>query len=168
MRWFSTFTQRSLGDAEEVEIAPAAELAAEYRELAEIAVMEAGSGGERPDVAELLPVDRFGSLLDLVSENTAVVVATEEEIAPALSDQWDDDCAAFHDADAHDLYVKPQDVSAALTDRTRVWLSAISGDQPLESGKRLSILIEKDFQCLHGDVARDPDAYPNPLEETVS
>ena len=44
----------------------------------------------------------------------------------------------------------------------------ISGDQPLESGKRLSILIEKDFQCLHGDEARDPDAYPNPLEETVS
>ena len=44
----------------------------------------------------------------------------------------------------------------------------ISGDQPLESGKRLSILIEKDFQCLHGDEARDPDAYPNPLEETVT
>jgi len=43
----------------------------------------------------------------------------------------------------------------------------ISGEQPLESGKSLSILIEKDFQCLHGDVARDPDAYPNPIEETV-
>jgi hypothetical protein len=43
----------------------------------------------------------------------------------------------------------------------------ISGDQPIECGKRLSILIEKDFQCLHGDEARDPDAYPNPLEETV-
>ena len=37
LRWFSTFTQRSLGDVEEVEIAPAAELAAEHRELAEIA-----------------------------------------------------------------------------------------------------------------------------------
>jgi hypothetical protein len=45
---------------------------------------------------------------------------------------------------------------------------AISGDQPLEGGKCLSILVEKDFQCLHGDEARDPDAYPNPLEETVS
>ncbi len=44
----------------------------------------------------------------------------------------------------------------------------ISADQPLESGKQLSILIEKDFQCLHGEVARDPDAYPNPLEEPVS
>jgi hypothetical protein len=43
----------------------------------------------------------------------------------------------------------------------------ISGDQPLESGQRLSILIEKDFQCLHGDEARDPDAHPNPLEESL-
>jgi hypothetical protein len=43
----------------------------------------------------------------------------------------------------------------------------ISGDQLLESGQHLSILIEKDFQCLHGDEARDPDAYPNPIE-TVS
>jgi hypothetical protein len=43
----------------------------------------------------------------------------------------------------------------------------ISGEQPLESGKHLSILIEKDFQCLDRDEARDPDAYPNPLEETV-
>jgi hypothetical protein len=43
----------------------------------------------------------------------------------------------------------------------------ISADQPLESGKHLSILIEKDFQCLHGDEARDPDAYPNPLEEST-
>ena len=37
LRWFSTFTQRSLGDIAEVEIAPAAELAPEHRELAEIA-----------------------------------------------------------------------------------------------------------------------------------
>ena len=43
----------------------------------------------------------------------------------------------------------------------------ISGELPLESGKHLSILIEKDFQCLHGNETRDPDAYPNPLEETV-
>src|SRR3954453_4105936 len=36
LRWFSTFTQRSLGDSDCVEIAPAAELAAEHRELAEM------------------------------------------------------------------------------------------------------------------------------------
>ena len=40
LSWFSTFTQRSLGDVDEVEIAPAAELAAEHRELAEIAALE--------------------------------------------------------------------------------------------------------------------------------
>jgi transcription-repair coupling factor (superfamily II helicase) len=132
LRWFSTFTQRSLGEAEEVEIAPAAELAAEHRELAEIAALEIGDGGERPDVTELLPIDRFGALLDLVPPETALLVAAEEEIAPALSDQWDDVCAAFHDADAHHLYVKPDDVAAALAARARVWLSAMSGDQPFE------------------------------------
>jgi hypothetical protein len=44
---------------------------------------------------------------------------------------------------------------------------SLSGEQPLESGQRLSLLIEKDFQCLHGGEERDPDAYPNPLEEPV-
>jgi hypothetical protein len=44
---------------------------------------------------------------------------------------------------------------------------SLSGDQPLESGKSLAILIEKDFQCLHGGGERDPDAFPNPLEESV-
>src|ERR687897_846930 len=52
LRWFSTFTQRSLGDAEVVEIAPAAELAPEHRELAESAALE--NPDERPDIAELL------------------------------------------------------------------------------------------------------------------
>src|SRR4051794_35111711 len=61
LRWFSTFTQRSLGDAELVEIAPAAELAAEHRELAEIAALE--DADKRPDIAELLPVDDFRELL---------------------------------------------------------------------------------------------------------
>ena len=53
LRWFSTFTQRSLGEGQRVEIAPAAELAAEHRELAEIAALE--DDESRPDVAELLP-----------------------------------------------------------------------------------------------------------------
>src|SRR5882757_6966479 len=58
MRWFSTFTQRSLGDAEEVELAPAAELDAEHRELAELAAMEAEEEGrEAPSLAEVLPLD---------------------------------------------------------------------------------------------------------------
>ena len=55
MRWFSTFTQRSLGDVERVELAPAAELASEHRLLAEATLED----GERPDLAELLPIDSF-------------------------------------------------------------------------------------------------------------
>jgi hypothetical protein len=39
--------------------------------------------------------------------------------------------------------------------------TGISGEQPIASGTHLSILIEKDFQCLHGDAA-------SPLEEVVS
>jgi transcription-repair coupling factor (superfamily II helicase) len=151
LRWFSTFTQRSLGDAEEVELAPAAELAAEHRELAEIAALEyrsakgrsvppgdaAASGGEddrsgRPDVAELLPVERFGALLDLLGADTELMVAAEEELTPALSDHWTDVCAAFHDDDAHHLYVSPANIQAALSERARIWLSALASGQEIE------------------------------------
>ena len=38
----------------------------------------------------------------------------------------------------------------------------VSGQQSLEGGQQLSILIEKDFQCLH-DGEQDADAYPHPL-----
>src|SRR3954451_7392171 len=127
LRLFSTFTQRSLGDADRVEIAPAAELAPEHRELAEIAALEE----ERPDIAELLPVDRFHAFFDLVPERAHAILAAEEEIGPALADHWQDVCAAFHDADAHHLYVKPERVLADL-DRARIRLSATSADQPYE------------------------------------
>jgi transcription-repair coupling factor (superfamily II helicase) len=138
LRWFSTFTQRSLGDVDEVEIAPAAELALEHRELAEIAAATGTfSGGERageerPDIAELLPVERFGALLDLVGEETELLVAAEEELGPALKDHWSDVCAAFGDADAHHLYVSPERISETLEQQTRTWLSALSSGQEIE------------------------------------
>ena len=137
LRWFSTFTQRSLGDVEQVEIAPAAELAPEHREMAEIAAAtgafaEAVSEG-RPDIAELLPVGRFTPLLDLIDPvSPQLIVAAEEELAPALQDHWTDVCAAFADEDAHHLYVPPDDVRAGVDRRTKVWLSAISGEQEIE------------------------------------
>ena len=112
LTWFSTFTQRSLEEAERVEIAPAAELAPEHRELAEIAA--ATEEGERPDVAEVLPVDRFRELLDLVPDDALVAIAAEEELAPALRDYWEDVTTSFHDEDAHHLYVKPEALDAAL------------------------------------------------------
>ncbi len=146
LRWFSTFTQRSLGEVEDVEIAPAAELAAEHRELAEIAALE--DAAERPDIAELLPVERFGALLDLLGTDaekqdggggggagrraTEVIVAAEEELDPALEDHWGDVCAAFHDADAHHLYVSPDEVRTALQQRTRIWLSSLVADQEIQ------------------------------------
>lgn len=50
---------------------------------------------------------------------------------------------------------------------SKVWVTTdqvgISGEQTLANGKPLTILIEKDFKCVHnGDP--DPHAYPNPLE----
>jgi len=130
LRWFSTFTQRSLGDAEHVEVAPAAELAPEHRELAEIAALSEAE--DRPDIAELLPVDRFRAFLDLAPADARILIAAEEEIAPALADHWQDVCAAFHDDDARHLYVRPDDIRDALERRADVQLSAISGDQPIQ------------------------------------
>ncbi len=130
LRWFSTFTQRSLGDVQDVEIAPAAELAAEHRELAEIAAAEDAS--DRPDIAELLPVERFGALLDLLGGDTELLVAAEEELGPALEDHWSDVCAAFHDEDAHHLYVSPREIHTALEARVRIWLSSLSSGQEIE------------------------------------
>jgi transcription-repair coupling factor (superfamily II helicase) len=128
LTFFSTFTQRSLEEVERVEIAPASELAPEHRELAEIAAGE--DGDDRPDVAELLPVDRFGALLDLLPARATIAIAAEEELAPALRDYWDDVTTSFHDKDAHDLYVPPDALEAALATRAVLSLSSISGDQP--------------------------------------
>src|SRR6187551_1652405 len=115
MRWFSTFTQRSLGDAERVELAPAAELDAEHRELAELAAMEAAEEGrEAPSLAEVLPMEHFGPPLDLVPKEAAVILASVEEIEPALRDHWEDATTAMHADDARRLYV---DVAAPLTAR---------------------------------------------------
>ncbi len=139
LRWFSTFTQRSLEDAQEVEIAPAAELALEHRELAEMAVAElpggglgAGADAERPDIAELLPLERFGALLDLVGAETELMVAAEEDLEPVLGDHWSDVSAAFGERDAQHLYVSPERIRATLAERTRIWLSTLSSGQDIE------------------------------------
>ena len=195
LRYFSTFTQRSLGDTQSVNLAPAAELSVEHRSGVEgldtafggdivrrnasgaegeaRTTGEAGTGrrgsGEagtgrrgsgqagaagiasgdepriasggarvstddestRPDISELLPVDRFHSFLDLAPDDAVLVIAAEEEIEPALADHWQDVCAAFHDAEAHNLYVPPKEISARL-DAAHVRLSSISGDQEIQ------------------------------------
>ena len=126
MRWFSTFTQRSLGDAERVEMAPAAELDAEHRELAELAAMEAAEAEkEPPSLAEVLPLDRFGPPLDLVPDSAAVILAAAEEIEPALRDHWEDATTAMHADDARHLYV---DVAAPLAKRAALSFRAAGDD----------------------------------------
>jgi len=70
-------------------------------------------------------------------------------------------------ASFQDHWLRIQVPSAAAKEWFTSDRVSISADQPIESGKALSILIEKDFQCLHSGEERDPDAYPNPMEETV-
>src|SRR5215218_6693036 len=126
MRWFSTFTQRSLGESERVELAPAAELDVEHRELAELATLEATEEGEQPaNLAELLPLEHFRAPLDLVPAETAVVLASAEEIEPALRDHWEDATASMHAADAQHLYV---DVAAPLAERASLALTVAGED----------------------------------------
>ena len=131
MRWFSTFTQRSLGEAQRVELAPAAEMDAEHREVAELAAMAAEEeGAESHNLAEVLPLEHFRAPLELVPETAAVVLVGEEEIEPALRDHWEDATTAMHADDAQHLYV---DVAAPLNERAALALNGAGeggeGDQ---------------------------------------
>jgi transcription-repair coupling factor (superfamily II helicase) len=165
MRWFSTFTQRSLGEAERVELAPAAELDVEHRELAELAAMEAAEGGaEAPSLAEILPLDRFGSPLDLVPSSAAVVLAAPEDIEPALRDHWEDATTAMHDEDARRLYV---DVSAPLAERATLGFTqpgedeaafrAARAESPARSVKEAEAELEKQVRSGYRTVVAFDD-----------
>ncbi|MGA8745651.1 MAG: transcription-repair coupling factor [Solirubrobacterales bacterium] len=126
MRWFSTFTQRSLGDSEQVELAPAAELDIEHRELAELAAMEAAEKGEPlSNLADLLPLERFQAPLDVVPVGAAILLAGAEEIEPALREHWGDVTTAMHAEDAQHLYV---DVAAPLASRAAILLTGAGED----------------------------------------
>jgi transcription-repair coupling factor (superfamily II helicase) len=124
LRTFSTFTQRSLESVERIEVAPAAELALEFRPP----LLE----GERPDIAELLPLERFLPLLELVGEEAAMIVAASDEVAPTLREHWADVCAAFHDERAHDLYVAPEEIEAQLAARARIRLLSLATGTGIE------------------------------------
>ena len=120
IRLFSTFTQRSLGDADRIELDPAAEIDPDHRVLAEAALSDPEDDSGEP-LAELLPTDRFSPFLDLIGERTAIVVAGTEEIGPALEDHLTDVRAAIHDEDVGRLYVG---VSEPLAERSVLSLSA--------------------------------------------
>ncbi|HEY7152229.1 MAG TPA: transcription-repair coupling factor [Solirubrobacterales bacterium] len=123
IRWFSTFTQRSLGEVDAVELSPAAELSTEHRELAELALEDEA---ERPDVGELLPIDSYRAVLDLIGDEAAVVVS--EEVEAALRDHWEDVTAAMPDADARRLYV---DVAEPLAKRAALSISTALSDEEI-------------------------------------
>lgn len=56
--------------------------------------------------------------------------------------------------------VLPAEVARDWTGTDRV---GISDEVEFGEGKRLSVLVEKEFRRLHG-ATNDPDLYPNPLE----
>jgi transcription-repair coupling factor (superfamily II helicase) len=150
IRWFSTFTQRSLGEAERIELDPAAELALEHRELAEVASEEAD--GERPDVAELLPVDSFRAPLELLSSDTAVVIAAAEELDSALRDHWDDVTTAMRDSDARRLYIE---VSSPLADRAALALSSADAGQELSFRAQAPSSVARNVAEAEGQLERE-------------
>jgi transcription-repair coupling factor (superfamily II helicase) len=106
MRRFSVFTQRSLGEADRVELAPAAELSAEHRER-----VDPGS---------------FLTPLELIPSEALVVIAAADEIPGALHDHWEDVTAAVHEEDARRLYV---DVAEPLQHRAGLSLGADAGQE---------------------------------------
>jgi transcription-repair coupling factor (superfamily II helicase) len=119
LRRFSVFTQRSLGDADRVELAPAAELSAEHRG----SLMRGRAAAE----GEARPLDEvFLAPLDLISAEALVVIAAAQEIPGALHDHWEDVTAAVHEEDARRLYV---DVAEPLQTRARLSLGPDTGQQ---------------------------------------
>ncbi|MFM8527859.1 MAG: CarD family transcriptional regulator, partial [bacterium] len=107
IRWFSTFTQRSLGEIDSIELAPASELVTEHR-----AVHLPGEGDDPAapvELAEIIPLDRFVSPLDLVPRSARLVVVSEEEIWRSLRDLSEDVEAALGKEGAAGLYVEIED-----------------------------------------------------------
>jgi transcription-repair coupling factor (superfamily II helicase) len=147
LRTFSTFTQRSLEQVERIEVAPAAELALEHRAVA--------LAGERPDIAELLPLERFGPLLELVGDAATLLVVGADEIGPTLRDHWADVTAAFHDADAHHLYVAPGEIEAALASRARIRLHSLAGSAPAEFHAQAAGGVARSLAEAEGELERD-------------
>ena len=90
LRWFSTFTQRSLGDVRAGRDraggrARASSTASWQRSRRRRAPSTQRRGPERPDIAELLPVERFGAAARPGRRPARrCMVAAEEELQPAL------------------------------------------------------------------------------------
>src|SRR5918994_1565993 len=119
IRRFSVFTQRSLGDAERVELAPAAEISAEHRDQ----LMRGRAAAE----GEARPVHgAFIAPLDLVPTEALVVLASAEEIPGALHDHWEDVTGSIEEKEARELYA---DVAEPLEARASLSLGPDAGQE---------------------------------------
>jgi len=127
LRAFSTFTQRSLGDLAEVEVAPAAELPLEVRELLRLAAAEREEGGEPPAVAELLPVDRFKPPLALLGSTVALALAHRQGIEAALAEETAEE--ALEQRQASGLYLPPSALAQELRGRAELVLEEQPGEE---------------------------------------
>jgi transcription-repair coupling factor (superfamily II helicase) len=154
LRTFSTFTQRSLETLERFEVAPAAELALEHRGIA-LDPPFGGQAAQRPDIAELLPLERFRPLLELVGDAASLLVVGAEEIGPTLRDHWADVTAAFHDADAHHLYVAPEQIEATLAARARIRLHSLAGSAPVEFHAQAAGGVARSLAEAESELQRD-------------
>ena len=92
----------------------------------------------------------FRAPLELIGDETAVLLAAAEEIPAALRDHWEDVTTAMHDADARHLYV---DVAEPLAERAVVSVRGVA--EPNDEARRRSV------PCA-GARPRPPAASPRP------
>ena len=108
----------------------------------------------RPEVARLATHGRVESTMHLTPEHalrTALCTAEVEQLQASL------DTATL-------TVTLPTHWVEGWPDDERV---GFAGTQDAGEGRTLSLLIEKDFQCLHRE-AEEPDAFPNPLAADVA
>ena len=130
LRWFSTFTQRSLGDVAEVEIAPAAELALEHRELAEMAASEERG---RPPGHRRAAAGRALRRAARPARRRHRAARRRRGGARARARRpLDRRVRGVRRRGRPPPVCEPDDIESALAGRARIWLSAISGEQPLQ------------------------------------
>ena len=128
LRWFSTFTQRSLGEAQRGRDRAGGRAGGPSdRELARDRGAARRREAARPDIAELLPVERFRALLELVAgRRGACWSPPRRSSAPALADHWQDVMRGVRRRGRPPpLRAAPTSVQSALERAPRIWLSAI-------------------------------------------
>ncbi|MBI4897739.1 MAG: transcription-repair coupling factor [Actinobacteria bacterium] len=150
LRRFSTFTQRSLEAVEQVAVEPAAELAAQYRVEAEeaLAGRDEEDGSPPPDIAELLPIEKFNDVLDLAPDGAWLAIAGEEDVRAALEELWADVAATYHDDSGHGLYVSPERLAEQLDQRAALRVSNVSAATDAE--QRVELRAERPHSMARG------------------